>query len=265
MSDRGGIYTPDFAGRRLRVPGRTVRTCHHRQQLGLRGSLPGVQALAVCHRQGRGLRGECSARVQDRLLPRRDDRAHALCALCRRGGCGRRGEPAISVHAPNVCSRERRAIRIGARLGAHRDSTLGDFTQPLLIESVRARNAGAAAIDDTQPERRVGLGHVLVNPGAGKPGQRGIAANVHRLRLVAASKLQRMLQHVIHGGVAHRFGHQRRTPTWTLRNRAGAAPWPTRCVCIGSPLPQFGTPHRVHASGPQMASQLPQKRGVIPV
>ena len=33
----------------------------------------------------------------------------------------------------------------------------------------------------------------------------------------------------------------------TPRKRAGAAPWPTPCVCIGSPLPQFGTPHSRHS------------------
>jgi hypothetical protein len=36
-------------------------------------------------------------------------------------------------------------------------------------------------------------------------------------------------------------------------------------VCIGWPLPQFGVPHSVQSSGPQIASQLDQNSVVIPL
>src|SRR6185312_13447652 len=54
-------------------------------------------------------------------------------------------------------------------------------------------------------------------------------------------------------------------PTVTPRKRAGAAPWPTCIVCIGSPLPQVEIPQRRQSPGPQTASHPPQKRGVMPV
>ena len=76
----------------------------------------------------------------------------------------------------------------------------------------------------------------------------------------------RRLQHGVrvgHGDAVEVY--HRPTPTRTLRNLAGAAPCPTRWVCIGSPLPQFGTPQRCHSPALQIASQLPQNCGVIPV
>ena len=54
-------------------------------------------------------------------------------------------------------------------------------------------------------------------------------------------------------------------PIVTSRKRAGAAPWPTCIDCMGSPLPHVETPQRRQSSAPQMASQEPQKRGVMPV
>ena len=37
-------------------------------------------------------------------------------------------------------------------------------------------------------------------------------------------------------------------PTFTLRKRAGEAPWPVPMVCMGWPLPQLGVPHSVQYS-----------------
>src|SRR5438309_827005 len=48
-------------------------------------------------------------------------------------------------------------------------------------------------------------------------------------------------------------------PTVTLRNLAGAAPWPVPITCWGWPLPQLGVPHNVHSSREQMASSEFQK------
>ena len=56
-----------------------------------------------------------------------------------------------------------------------------------------------------------------------------------------------------------------RTPTWTLRNRAGAAPCET-CACWpGWPLPQFVSPYMRHSSGPATPSSEAQNAGVAPV
>ncbi len=64
---------------------------------------------------------------------------------------------------------------------------------------------------------------------------------------------------------ADRSGHQPRTPTWTSRNRAGEAPWPTRATWPGWPFPQLGVPHTTQSSRPAIASHDPQNSGVIPV
>ncbi len=101
-----------------------------------------------------------------------------------------------------------------------------------------------------------------------EPAKRVSAASLRQvegLRL-AAHHAQCQVQHLLgRGSPAGMRGYHWPTPTWTFRKRAGAAPWPTRCVCIGSPLPQFGTPHSRHSASPQMASQLPQNSGVMPV
>jgi hypothetical protein len=51
----------------------------------------------------------------------------------------------------------------------------------------------------------------------------------------------------------------------TLRKREGDAPWPVPIVCIGWPLPQFGVPHKIHSSAPQIASQEFQNSVVMPL
>src|SRR5579863_890747 len=55
------------------------------------------------------------------------------------------------------------------------------------------------------------------------------------------------------------------TPTFTLRNLAGAAPWPVPIVCMGWPFPQLGVPQSVQWSREQIASQLFQNSVVIPL
>src|SRR5256885_14340890 len=59
--------------------------------------------------------------------------------------------------------------------------------------------------------------------------------------------------------------HVGRTPTCTLRKRAGAAPCETCALCPGCPLPQFVSPYSCHESRPATASSDPQNTGVIPV
>ena len=97
-----------------------------------------------------------------------------------------------------------------------------------------------------QPDRRRVLGDVLVDDRVGEPGQRragrgrpstsasraGPAADGPAR---APGARQRRLAGV--PSAAHA-----RTPTRTLRNRAGAAGWPVWPIWPGWPLPQFGVP-----------------------
>ena len=48
------------------------------------------------------------------------------------------------------------------------------------------------------------------------------------------------------------------------RKRAGAAPWPTPRIWMGSPLPHVEMPHMRYSEGPYTASHEAQKSGVVP-
>ena len=52
------------------------------------------------------------------------------------------------------------------------------------------------------------------------------------LDAVDARQLERALRHLAEPVGTDQAGHQR-TPTWTFRNLAGEAPWPTRPTCPG--------------------------------
>src|SRR6185437_6894641 len=57
---------------------------------------------------------------------------------------------------------------------------------------------------------------------------------------------------------------EKAVPIFTLRKRAGDAPWPVPMVCCGWPLPQLGVPQSVQYSREQMASIAFQNSVVIP-
>ena len=89
--------------------------------------------------------------------------------------------------------------------------------------------------------RHAGLTDVLVDEGVGEAGQCRAALLGGDLGLgPVADEVEDLLAEV--GRAAHPF-----TPTRTPRNRAGAAEWPVRAVCIGWPLPQLGTPQWIHS------------------
>ena len=156
---------------------------------------------------------------------------------------------------------------IAARgFGAERSAiALARSTTPRIPASSRRFVRGHAdpvAVDDTNLELRIVLAHVLVDPVVGEPRERGVLPDVERLGRLRGRMRQRTVEEVVD---LRAGGYHRPTPTFTPRNRAGAAPWPTWPVWTGSPLPQFGTPHSVHSSALQIASQLPQNCGVMPV
>jgi hypothetical protein len=103
------------------------------------------------------------------------------------------------------------------------------------------------------------LTDVLVDEGVGEAGQRRPAVLGGDLGLgPVADTVEDCLADV--GGGGHPF-----TPTRTPRNRAGAAEWPVRAVCIGWPFPQLGTPQWIHSAPPANMSSEPQNSGVMPV
>src|SRR5439155_2071194 len=113
---------------------------------------------------------------------------------------------------------------------------------------------------------RVVLHHVLVNLGVRDSGEPTISGHVEGFGVPPPDGRQRTRQEAAHRlGIVAPVGHHRPTPTCTLRNRAGLAPWPTWPVCIGSPLPQLGTPHCTQELASAIASQPAQKVGVMPV
>src|SRR5207244_410678 len=97
----------------------------------------------------------------------------------------------------------------------------------------------------------------LVHLGGGEAREPRALALDDSLRLLAGHGREEPL-----GQLQRRHG---RTPTWTPRNRAGAAPWDTCAYWPGWPLPQFVRPCSRHSSGPPTPAREAQKRGVTPV
>ena len=113
-----------------------------------------------------------------------------------------------------------------------------------------------------QPHRGDVLGDVLVDHGVGEPGQgqavavgRGVDLGVGRRR---CRELDRDRRQPLLGAGGHA-----RTPTRTLRNRAGAEGWPVWPTWPGWPLPQLGVPHATVSD--ESMSIEDQNRGPMPV
>ena len=142
---------------------------------------------------------------------------------------------------------------------------LGEANQPVdRAPGVAAhlRDPDPAAGDEAKPQAEAGLGDVLVDGVPGEAGEGEVVLDHPHLGLPLGHRGEHGIGEgeALLGGVAeHQAG-----PTETSRKRQGAAPWPTCMICIGSPLPQFTTPHIRHSSGPATASQEPQNSGVMP-
>ena len=207
-------------------------------------------------------RRERACRLEPDPLARGDDGPRPLGATLGAGLRGGGDEPELRVVAATVGLGNDRGARI--RRGALGDGprALDDTADPGLVQAVRAGHADPVVVDDANLELRVVLAHVLVDPVVGEPRERGVLPDVERLGRLRGRVRQRTVEEVVD---LRAGGYHRPTPTFTPRNRAGAAPWPTWPVWTGSPFPQFGTPHSVHSSALQIASQLPQNWGVMPV
>ncbi len=166
----------------------------------------------------------------------------------------RRGRTAARAAAEPGCVPGPRAR--GGRRGGLRPPRRD--AQRVVVEAVRRGDRGVPVAQAEDLHARVVDRRRLGRRRAREPRHQRSLADDRDLRVVARKReralrdLERALRHV------------HATPTWTLRKRAGAAPWDTRIDCPGSPLPQLHRPTSRHSEAEQTASRLPQKRGVIP-
>ena len=212
---------------------------------------PTASAAAMTARTPSARNSGVAAAVAVAPADRRPDRSRR-----RPGGAGR---PAQSSSSSQL-----RAIDGGA---------MDERPQALGVDAP-GRDHGDPAPDDVpQAHREAPLGDVLVDLAVGEPGQRRVAGHDEDLGLGGADP-QRPTEDVLGeregrlgilgAGPARgidgpsaaparrtasapglrlvRAAHHLPTPTWTLRNRAPGTACPTRAVCDGSPLPQFGVP-----------------------
>ena len=122
---------------------------------------------------------------------------------------------------------------------------LGQMPEGLVVGAVGGGAPHAPAVHEAQVDHRVGLGHVLVDLAVGEARQPRLGLDDEDLCLRRAKRIgvtQHPLGQLQAAGVP-RFAHHLPTPTWTSRNRAPLAPWPTCPFWPGSPLPQFGVPN----------------------
>ena len=179
------------------------------------------------------------------------------------GGVG--GSLEESVAGGNVGHRRQAwPERVGTDDLGHLLGALGGGARPVGCGVVGRRDAHPAVGHHTDPQAGVFARRALVDLALGEPRQRAPLVHEQDLDIVDPTQCQ--------GGIGdppepvgpHQARHQR-TPTWTLRNRAGDAPCPTRPTCPGWPLPQFGVPQTTQSSAPPTASHAPQNSGASPV
>ena len=107
------------------------------------------------------------------------------------------------------------------------------------------------------------LGDVLVDHRVGEPGQAEPVPIDRRLDLGAGQRRATRARPPIARLGEVQLGAHARTPTRTLRKRAGAAGWPVWPTWPGWPLPQFGVPQATISD--ESMSIDAQNRGPIPV
>jgi hypothetical protein len=162
-------------------------------------------------------------------------------------------------------------LRRTAHRRRERDRARARLRQPGGREVGRVDGAAAAVDERAHHHAPVVDDHVLDHVRVGEARERAHAAVQHRLhlraRMLQHRRARRARQELQDARLAHRRREpdHRLAPTCTRSNRAGAHPWPTWMICIGSPLPQNIQPQTRQSSPPQIASQRPQNSGVMPV
>ena len=128
----------------------------------------------------------------------------------------------------------------------------GHLRDGFMFEGSRRCHADRAV--DHHPQRQLcaNLGHVLNDARIREARDVRVAGDEVGVSLVSAGSLQCAIDDVELQNIS------------TFRNRATGAPCATRIVCIGSPLPQFGTPQICQLARSPTASHDRQKSGVVP-
>ena len=226
--DGGRIYVGGAPGGVLGVPGAAVaggddeRGCVRHSLLDRETRRRGDREL------GGGAREE----AVDGHFPGCVDRRRGTPCLL--GGPERRCLVVVTVDARRIRRRgEPRKGLVGRRALGRGGRASRELGEPVAVHSVRGRDAGSLAAHDSQRHDEVLDQRRLVHFRAGEAGQAGALRVRNGFRFAAGGPERRA------GDVerAHAF-----TPTWTLRNRAGAAPCDTCALWPGCPLPQFVKP-----------------------
>ena len=184
-------------------------------------------------------------------------------------GPGRRvggGGGLVVAAGPGVGGRagHARVAGVGRHRPGHLGGPAGRGPHRRRVGGVHGGRPDPVAVDHhPDPDPEVLAPGRLVDAAGGEPGQPAGLPVDQRLDVVGAPGPEGGLGH-LQQPLGPERRHRSTPPTWTLWNRAGAAPWPTRAFWKGWPLPQLGTPHTTQASGPQTASSEPQNSVVRP-
>ena len=123
--------------------------------------------------------------------------------------------------------REARPERVGADDLGHLLRALGGGSRAFGGGFVRGCDADTTVRDHADTQAGVLSCGALVDLALGEPGQAAPFVHEQDLDAVDAGQFERSVGDVAEPVGTDQARHQR-TPTWTLRNRAGDAPWPTR-------------------------------------
>jgi hypothetical protein len=180
-------------------------------------------------------RGPAREEPVDRDVARRVDRGRSKAGLVR--GLERGRLLVVSVHIRNRHGTgEFRQLGILGRCVRCLAGAARELAKAFGVDPVAGGAADAAAADHPQEDADVLDQGRLMDLGDGEACEPGSLRLDDCLDAVALRRGDGLL------GEVERAHHAGATPTWTLRNRAGAAPWLT-CACWpGWPLPQLVRP-----------------------
>jgi hypothetical protein len=229
--DRGGIDVSNRPRGLLRVA-RGAVGCGEREGHGVRGGL-------LAGKPGRGDdRNGCRAAREepvDRHLTGPGDRIGGEPSLVGRSESG--GLLVVAVDVGELRGAGQRVqIRIFGRSFGSLARPERELAEAIVVDQVGSGRADAVPADHAQEDADVLDQSRLVHLRSGKSREARVLGLDDRFGAVALRRGNCPL------GEVDRARHDGATPTWTFRNRAGAAPWLT-CACWpGCPLPQLVRP-----------------------
>src|SRR4051812_39057837 len=117
---------------------------------------------------------------------------------------------------------ELRILRLKLRDLVRSPGKLGEALRPQIV---RTRDPYPLADNRSHHDLRVTFGYILMDAVIGETREVIVLLQEQNFRLIRRRRL--------HHRVRHFFEPHRNTPTLTLRNRAGDAPWPVPITCPG--------------------------------